>query len=1025
MMERLMKQFLLVSPLYSRVYDKVWLWSEFPYNGNQHDLGIDLVAHIRGQEDDYCAIQVKFYEEGHSVQKADVDTFLSASGKPFYINGQPVYFQQRLIVSTTDKWSSTAENTILGQRPPVNRIRLKDLQDSGIDWDSFTLSSIESMKQSPQKQPRPHQKEAIEKVITGFQSHDRGKLIMACGTGKTLTGLKITEKMTAGYGSVLVLVPSISLLNQTLSEWAAQCSYPYSVFGICSDPKASKITEDEIIDTMVPATTNVEALCHQYNESDKNNLQLFFSTYQSINVIHDFQKKSGVQFDLVICDEAHRTTGVTLAGEDDSNFVRVHDNEYIRAKKRLYMTATPRIYADASKQKAKDNSALLCSMDDENIYGPEFYRLSFSDAVLQGLLSDYKVIVLAVDEEFVSRSLQKQLTDNNNELTLDDAVKIVGCMNGLAKKTHFPGEENYFANDPQPMRRAVAFTQTIEQSKKFVAMFEEIQALYKINTSDGRNHTVELKHVDGGFNALERKNRIEWLKQDAGEDVCRVLSNARCLSEGVDVPALDAVMFLNPRKSIVDIIQSVGRVMRKSESKQYGYIILPIGISAGVEPEVALADNEKYKIVWDVLQALRAHDDRFNNTINRIELNKNKPDNINIIGVTGGDDGDNDYGSSGTGKGYDGSQLSFDMTELEQWKNNIYAKIVKKCGSRQYWENWAKDIAEIAARHIAEIKVLIEQPDIAPKFDEFLQGLRRSLNPSIDKDDAIEMLAEHLITKPVFDALFDNYSFLKSNPVSRIMQNMLDVLNDNALEKEQETLDKFYASVQERAKGIDNAEGKQKIIIELYEIHALTEVAEGTKLEIPVLLASFYGLRRSEVLGLKWDAIDFEANTLEIKHIVTQASIDGKKVLVQADRAKTKSSLRTLPLVPPIRDRLLMLKGQQDTYRRLCGKSYNRDYLGYLCVDEIGNIIRPNYVSEQFPKLLEKNGLRPIRFHDLRHSCASLLLANGVPMKQIQEWLGHSDFSTTANIYAHLDYASKLSSAQAMLEGLGYGNASA
>lgn len=817
MMERLMKQFLLVSPLYSRVYDKVWLWSDFPYNGNQHDLGIDLVAHIRGKEDDYCAVQVKFYEESHAIQKADVDTFLSASGKPFYVNGQPIYFQKRLIVSTTDKWSSTAENTILGQRPPVNRIRLKDLQDSGIDWDSFTLSSIESMKQSPKKQPRPHQREAIEKVVTGFQNHDRGKLIMACGTGKTLTGLKIAEKMTAGQGNILILVPSISLLNQTLSEWAAQCVYPYSVFGICSDPKASKITEDEIIDTMIPATTDVNALCHQYEESEKNGLQLFFSTYQSINVIHDFQQKSGLKFDLVICDEAHRTTGVTLAGEDDSNFVRVHDDEYIHAKKRLYMTATPRIYADASKQKAKDNSALLCSMDDESIYGPEFYRLSFSDAVSQGLLSDYKVVVLAVDEEFVSRSLQKQLTDSNNELTLDDAVKIVGCMNGLAKKTHFPGEENYFSNDPQPMRRAVAFTQTIEQSKKFVAMFEEIQALYKINTNDGRNHTVELKHVDGSFNALERKNRIEWLKQDTGEDSCRVLSNARCLSEGVDVPALDAVMFLNPRKSIVDIIQSVGRVMRKSEGKQYGYIILPIGIPAGVEPEVALADNEKYKIVWDVLQALRAHDDRFNNTINRIELNKNKPGNINIIGVTGGDGEDDDINGSHSGKEYDGSQLSFDMTELEQWKNNIYAKIVKKCGSRQYWETWAKDIAEIAARHIAEIKVLIAQPEIAPKFDEFLAGLRGSLNPSIDKDDAIEMLAEHLITKPVFDALFDNYSFLQSNPVSRIMQNMLDVLHDNALEKEQETLDKFYASVQERAKGIDNAEGKQKIIIELYE----------------------------------------------------------------------------------------------------------------------------------------------------------------------------------------------------------------
>ena len=217
----------------------------------------------------------------------------------------------------------------------------------------------------------------------------------------------------------------------------------------------------------------------------------------------------------------------------------------------------------------------------------------------------------------------------------------------------------------------------------------------------------------------------------------------------------------------------------------------------------------------------------------------------------------------------------------------------------------------------------------------------------------------------------------------------------------------------------------QPVFLSADEMQKMFEALRGTKLELPVLVAAFYGLRRGEEVGLKWDAIDFEANTLEIKHIVTQASIDGKKVLVQADRAKTKSSLRTLPLVPPIRDRLLMLKGQQDTYRRLCGKSYNRDYLGYLCVDEIGNIIRPNYVSEQFPKLLEKNGLRPIRFHDLRHSCASLLLANGVPMKQIQEWLGHSDFATTANIYAHLDYASKLSSAQAMLEGLGYGNASA
>ena len=208
------------------------------------------------------------------------------------------------------------------------------------------------------------------------------------------------------------------------------------------------------------------------------------------------------------------------------------------------------------------------------------------------------------------------------------------------------------------------------------------------------------------------------------------------------------------------------------------------------------------------------------------------------------------------------------------------------------------------------------------------------------------------------------------------------------------------------------------------EINLLLEAVRGTKLEIPVLMGAFYGLRRSEVLGLKWDAIDFEANTLEIRHILTQAYLDGKKVIVQADRAKNKSSLRTLPLVPQIRDRLLELKGRQETYRKLCGRCYNKEYLGYLCVDEVGNIFRPNYISEAFPKFLKANGMRPIRFHDLRHSCASLLLSNGVPMKQIQEWLGHSDFSTTANIYAHLDYSSKLSSAQAMAASLSLGDVS-
>lgn len=203
------------------------------------------------------------------------------------------------------------------------------------------------------------------------------------------------------------------------------------------------------------------------------------------------------------------------------------------------------------------------------------------------------------------------------------------------------------------------------------------------------------------------------------------------------------------------------------------------------------------------------------------------------------------------------------------------------------------------------------------------------------------------------------------------------------------------------------------------EMNELFEVVPGTKLAVPVMLAAFYGLRRSEVLGLKWDAIDFENNTISIKHTVTSCTIDGKVTTIAQDTTKTKSSMRTLPLVPVFKEKLLSLKQEQENNRRLCGRSYCREYIGYLCVDELGNRLSPNYLSTAFPKLLQKNGLRAIRFHDLRHSCASLLLANGIPMKQIQDWLGHSDFSTTANIYAHLDFNSKLSSAEAMIAGLG------
>ncbi|WP_307858269.1 DEAD/DEAH box helicase [Cellulomonas fulva] len=812
--ERLMLAFFKTDVQWADRFADVWMWSEWPERHGRRDNGIDLVAVDRATNET-VAIQCKFYDPAHYLTKPDIDSFLSESGK--------APFAQRLVVSTTDRWNVNAEAAIENQQIPVQRLRFMDLAESSIDWSQFDLTTPEVMELKDKKQLRKHQTTALEKVRAGLATADRGKLIMACGTGKTFTSLRIAEDLVKPGGTVLFLVPSISLLSQTLREWSIEADTTLRPFAVCSDVKvgrrAADATEDiSVVDLAIPATTNPSRLHAQLAKPAPDQLTVVFSTYQSIAVVAEAQTNGLADFDLVICDEAHRTTGTTLAGTDESAFVKVHDNTFIRATKRLYMTATPRIYDDSSKAKAGQAQAVLASMDDESLYGAELHRLGFGEAVTKGLLTDYKVLVLAVDEKDVSRTFQDQLADENSELRLDDAAKIVGCWNGLAKRGH---AESGFGEDTAPMTRAVAFAGSIAKSKQFAAMFSQVTADYVearrlagATTGDDPLQ-CEVDHVDGTFNVLERNKRLDWLKAEVPDGACRVLTNARCLSEGVDVPALDAVMFLNPRKSVVDVVQSVGRVMRKAPGKQYGYIILPIGIPAGMKPEDALKDNTKYAVVWEVLQALRAHDERFNAMVNKIELNKTRNDKIQIIGVGGGADTDRDGSSAPSA----GTQGTFNFEWLQEWAEAIYAKIVTKVGDRRYWETWAQDIAVIAERHTTRITALLETPGspAAGEFDTFLAGLRGNLNDSITAAQAVDMLAQHLITRPVFDALFEGYSFAEHNPVSQVMQRMLDLLDEQNLGAESETLDKFYESVRLRAEGIDNAAGKQRIISELYE----------------------------------------------------------------------------------------------------------------------------------------------------------------------------------------------------------------
>lgn len=830
--ERMMQQFFRVDPLYHALFSEVWMWNEWPLKGQVGDVGIDLVAQHRATGE-YFAIQCKFYLPEHTLSKADIDSFFTALGKPLFSKG--------LIVSTTDKWGSNAIDAMT-QTKHVSRLGIHDLEASPVNWSKFDTNKPGQLKAKEKNDVRPHQKAALDDVMKGLADADRGKLIMACGTGKTFTALKIAEALApklAGKGKpghVLFLVPSLSLLSQTLKEWTAQSALPLQSLAVCSDvsigKRRVKDTDDSaeitIYDLPFPATTNDKQLVAQYtaltNAAKKlqadPGLVVVFSTYQSIEAVSKAQKAGLPAFDLIICDEAHRTTGVTLSGEDESAFTKVHDAKFLSGTKRLYMTATPRIYGDDAKSKAKEASAEIASMDDVEYFGHELHRLGFGEAVTKQLLTDYKVLVLAVDQKYVDKTFQKQLADKNHELNLEDATKITGCWNGLEKRFEVAKSNVDLQGDVNPMRRAVAFSRSIKDSKKFVEQFHQIVAAYKADHPDSEPLEIEADHVDGTFDALRRGARLDWLKAESPANTCRILSNARCLSEGVDVPALDAVLFLNPRNSVIDVVQSVGRVMRRAEGKRYGYIILPIGIPADKTPEEALKDNEKYKVVWQVLQALRAHDDRFNATINQLNLNKNKPDNIQVIGVGGGA-GDDD-GAKGDGDSkpkVKEVQFAFNFPGLEAWKDAIYAKMVMKVGDRAYWETWARDIAAIAERHITRIKACLDDPNAAcaKAFAKFLKGLQTNLNPAVTQADAIEMLAQHLITKPVFDALFANYTFTKHNPVSQSMQKMLDLLNEQSIDKEADKLEKFYASVHDRAAKLDNAEARQKVVIELYD----------------------------------------------------------------------------------------------------------------------------------------------------------------------------------------------------------------
>ena len=669
---------------------------------------------------------------------------------------------------------------------------------------------------------------------------------MACGTGKTYTSLKIAEMLaknaqeTVGKaGATLCMVPSLALMQQSVREWKGDAERDFLAFSACSDTKIGRIsTKDDRIQTNLsdlefPATTDPEKLAEEVSNAMEQSPEtplVVFSTYQSVEVISQAQRDHGMPgFGFIICDEAHRTTG-----SEDSLFTKIHDDNFVRGERRLYMTATPRIYIENKEEKKKgintnrEGRTTLASMDDTNLYGPEIFSLGFSDAVNRNLLSDYKVIVLKIDEGIVAKGTDRVLSEVGSDIRLNDAALMVGCRRALS------GEDQGIPE----MKTALAFCSGINDSKRFAKGFVEIVEEFAGRSGNPGDFRVESDHMDGSFNAEKRSRLLDWLRErDREPHTCRVLSNARCLSEGVDVPALDAVMFLHPRKSQIDVVQAVGRVMRKAAGKKSGYVILPVVVPSGVPDDLALSHKAGTKVIWQVLNALRSHDRRMEQEIAAMDIEGKFSSRFIVV------DGTATVVSAPPGSGRastkhpSGSVLTDDpnISKIKRsrpeeerseqgtldfgFAEGLRAKIVKKCGTRTYWEDWGKNIERVGQQHVARINAILLAKDTPARkaFESFLAEVRDDLNPQITEEDAVGMLAQHMITGPIFDLLFGRSGFTTGNNVCKAMERTLELLKMRNLETEIQALEGFYDSVRQRVEGIESLKGRQTLIKDLYE----------------------------------------------------------------------------------------------------------------------------------------------------------------------------------------------------------------
>jgi predicted helicase len=570
--ERVCAWFMRNAPEYRERIRRVWLWSEWS-GAWAADAGIDLVAEERDGR--LWAIQAKAYDPSYSIRKADVDSFLSESSRP--------QFSYRLLIATTDRLGLIARRTLASQREPVGYLLRSQLELAHVAWPR-SLDDLRPRRLQP-KQPLPHVREAIEATVRGLADQERGRLIMACGTGKTLAAMWIAERL--GSTRTLVLVPSLSLLAQTLREWAANASQPFEYLAVCSDQTVVGTDEfvQDIAELGFPVTTDPGVIAGFLRCRGR---RVVFSTYQSSPQIVAAYRGKAPQFDLAIADEAHR-----CAGRTSSEFATILDARKIRTRRRLFMTATPRFYTPRLRRDAGVLDVEVASMDDESVFGAELHRLTFGEAIERKLLSDYEVVVVGVDNEMYRAWAERGefVTPDGEKVT--DARTLAGQI-AVAK-----------AMRKYNLRRVISFHSRVSAARKFSEDVPFVIAWMPARARPRR--AIWSEHVSGAMSSGHR-DRVLLRFRDLAPDEIGLLSNARCLGEGVDVPSLDGVAFIDPRRSTTDIIQAVGRAIRKAPDKTHGTIVVPVFLSEGDDPDRVL-DESAFQYVWDVLKALRAHDE--------------------------------------------------------------------------------------------------------------------------------------------------------------------------------------------------------------------------------------------------------------------------------------------------------------------------------------------------------------------------------------------------------------------------------